>query len=56
MKGADPDIDRYLLPGLPTERIGARYAAAAGHEIDSGIFASRESLVANAFDVGGANN
>jgi hypothetical protein len=27
MKSTDPDIDRYLLPGLPTERIGARYVA-----------------------------
>ena len=46
------DISAHLLPGLPVEQIRACYAAAAGNEIESGKFASKESsaaLAANTF-------
>lgn len=51
MRGA-PGLCEGLLPGLPAERIRARYAAAPGDEIGSGKFESPESsaaLAANAF-------
>lgn len=51
---AEFNISAHLLPGLPVDDIRACYVAAAGNEIDSGKFGSKESsaaLAANTFGI-----